>query len=61
MPARDDEKVKAHLLDLARRLDVRGRSRMTKPQLVDALQRANDRATAEADRKRAGRKRTASG
>ena len=27
--------TKAHLLDLAKRLDVKGRSRMTKAQLVD--------------------------
>ncbi len=35
-----------HLMDLARRLDVRGRSRMTKAELVEALQKANDRASA---------------
>jgi cation transport regulator ChaB len=34
---------KDHLLDIARRLDVSGRSRMTKPQLVDAIQKANAR------------------
>ena len=42
----DANASKAHLMDLARRLDVRGRSSMTKHELVEALQRANDRATA---------------
>jgi len=44
----DANASKAHLLGLARRLDVRGRSRMTKAQLVEALQQANRRATARA-------------
>jgi cation transport regulator ChaB len=44
----DANASKAHLLDVARRLDVKGRSSMTKPQLVDAIQKANDRATARA-------------
>ena len=44
----DANASKEHLLGLARRLGVRGRSRMTKTELVDALQRANDRATARA-------------
>jgi hypothetical protein len=35
-------------MDVARRLDVRGRSTMTKGQLVDAIRRANDRETARA-------------
>jgi len=30
-------------MDVARRLDVRGRSRMTKNELVQAIQQANDR------------------
>ena len=42
----DANASKAHLMDLARRLDVRGRSSMSKAELVQALQRANDRATA---------------
>ena len=42
----DANASKAHLLDLARRLDVKGRSRMTKAELVEALQRANDRESA---------------
>ena len=44
----DANASKKHLMDLARRLDVRGRSRMTKAELVDAIQHANDRATARA-------------
>jgi len=39
---------KAHLYALARRLGVEGRSTMSKAQLAEALQRANDRATAAA-------------
>jgi cation transport regulator ChaB len=39
----DANASKEHLLDIARRLDVAGRSRMTKPQLVDAIQKANAR------------------
>ncbi len=41
---------KAHLMDLARRLGVSGRSRMTKDELVEAIGRANDRETARARR-----------
>ncbi|MDQ2584198.1 ChaB family protein [Saccharothrix yanglingensis] len=39
---------KAHLYELAKRLDVPGRSTMTKQELVEALQKANDRKTAKA-------------
>jgi cation transport regulator ChaB len=39
---------KKHLMDVAKRLDVRGRSRMTKEELVDAIQKANNRETAKA-------------
>jgi hypothetical protein len=46
----DANASKAHLLDLARRLEIPGRSRMTKAELVQALRRANDRATAQARR-----------
>ena len=41
---------KAHLLDVAKRLNVTGRTRMTKAQLVDAIDKANQRATARARR-----------
>lgn len=38
--------TKAHLLEVARRLEVRGRSTMTKAELVDAIAAANRRASA---------------
>ncbi|MCU1491373.1 MAG: ChaB family protein [Acidimicrobiaceae bacterium] len=41
---------KAHLLEVAKRLDVRGRSSMTKDELVEAIEKANRRATAQARR-----------
>lgn len=39
----DANASKKHLLDLARRLDVRGRSTMSKPELVDAIVKHNRR------------------
>jgi len=47
----DAHSTKKHLMDIAKRLDVPGRSRMTKDQLVDALKKANNRATARARNK----------
>jgi len=44
----DANASKRHLMDLARRLDVPGRSKMTKDQLVAALQKANRRRTERA-------------
>ena len=44
----DANASKKHLQDLARRLDVKGRSKMDKGELVDAIRKANDRATAKA-------------
>ena len=44
----DANASKKHLYELATRLGVTGRSRMTKDELVDALQKANDRASAKA-------------
>ncbi|NUR16784.1 MAG: cation transport regulator ChaB [Dermatophilaceae bacterium] len=44
----DANASKAHLYDIAKRLGVKGRSRMSKDELVQAVQRANDRATAAA-------------
>ena len=41
----DANASKAHLLDIAKRLDIPGRSRMTKPELVKAIQKANARAS----------------
>jgi hypothetical protein len=35
-------------MDLARRLQIKGRSSMSKDELVQAIQRANDRASAAA-------------
>jgi cation transport regulator ChaB len=40
----DANASKKHLLGIARRLDVRGRSSMTKSELVDAIKRQNRRA-----------------
>ncbi|WP_375429679.1 ChaB family protein [uncultured Friedmanniella sp.] len=44
----DANASKQHLYALATRLEISGRSRMTKAELVDALQKANDRASAKA-------------
>jgi len=41
----DANATKKHLMEVARRLDIRGRSRMDKDELVTAIQRANDRET----------------
>jgi cation transport regulator ChaB len=47
----DANASKSHLYDVAKRLDVHGRSSMTKDELVDAIQKANDKATAGARQK----------
>lgn len=47
----DANASKSHLMDVARRLDVRGRSRMTKDELVDAIRRANRSSTRKAREK----------
>jgi Rho termination factor-like protein len=39
----DANASKQHLLDVARRLDVRGRSNMSKSELVDAIKKENRR------------------
>lgn len=44
----DANASKQHLLEVAKRLDVSGRSSMTKDELVDAIGKANDRETAKA-------------
>jgi hypothetical protein len=44
----DANATKEHLLDVARRLDIKGRSSMSKGELVEAIQKSNDRATAKA-------------
>jgi len=46
----DANASKRHLYELAQRLDVPGRSSMSKGELVDAIGKANDRATARARR-----------
>jgi cation transport regulator ChaB len=46
----DANASKTHLMDLAKRLDVRGRSRMSKDELVEAINKANDRESARSRR-----------
>ena len=41
----DANATKEHLLGIARRLGIRGRSTMTKKELVEAVRKANDKAT----------------
>lgn len=41
----DANASKQELLDVAKRLEISGRTRMNKPELVDAIQAANRRAT----------------
>jgi cation transport regulator ChaB len=41
----DTQATKKHLMDVARRLDIRGRSTMNKDELVDAIEKANRRAS----------------
>jgi len=41
----DANASKEHLMELARRLEVHGRSAMSKAELVEALQKANDAST----------------
>jgi cation transport regulator ChaB len=47
----DANASKAHLMEIAKRLDVRGRSTMTKDELVEAIGKANNRESARARRK----------
>jgi cation transport regulator ChaB len=44
----DANASKQHLLDQAKKLEIRGRTRMTKAELVEAIQKANDRSTRKA-------------
>jgi len=44
----DANASKEHLMEVARRLDVTGRSKMNKAELVDAIEKANNRSTAKA-------------
>ena len=47
----DANATKEHLLSLAKKLGVSGRSNMKKKELVDAVQKANDKKTADARKK----------
>jgi cation transport regulator ChaB len=47
----DANATKGHLLELAKKLNVSGRSTMKKQQLVDAIQKANNKKTADARKK----------
>ena len=44
----DANASKSHLYDVAQELDISGRSKMDKDELVDAIQKANDKATRDA-------------
>ena len=44
----DANASKEHLMEVARRLDIRGRSSMKKAELVEAIRKANNRETAKA-------------
>jgi cation transport regulator ChaB len=41
----DANASKTHLMDVAKQLDIHGRSSMSKPELVSAIQKANNAAT----------------
>jgi cation transport regulator ChaB len=47
----DANAPKEHLLSLAKKLGVKGRSKMKKKELVDAVQKANNKKTADARKK----------
>jgi len=44
----DANATKSHLMDVAKRLDISGRSKMTKDELVQAIQKANNSETRKA-------------
>jgi cation transport regulator ChaB len=48
----DAEASKDHLLKVAKKLDISGRSTMKKKELVKAIQKANDKQTAKARKKK---------
>jgi cation transport regulator ChaB len=48
----DANASKAHLMDVARRLDIPGRSKMGKQELVEAIRKANRRETGKARQRR---------
>ena len=47
----DANATKEHLKKVAKKLDISGRSKMKKKELVDAIQKANDEKTAQARKK----------
>jgi cation transport regulator ChaB len=47
----DANASKSHLMDVARKLDISGRSKMKKDQLVDAIKKASDKKTAQSRKK----------
>jgi len=47
----DANASKKHLLEVAKRLEISGRTKMKKAELVDASQKANNRSTAKARKK----------
>jgi cation transport regulator ChaB len=47
----DANASKSHLMDLAKKLDISGRSKMKKDQLVGAIKKANDKQTAKSRKK----------
>jgi cation transport regulator ChaB len=47
----DANAPKTHLLDVAKKLSITGRSKMKKKELVDAIQRANNKKTADSRKK----------
>ena len=48
----DENADKQHLYDLAKRLNVQGRSSMTKPELINAIKKANNSQSAKARTRR---------
>jgi cation transport regulator ChaB len=48
----DANASKDHLIKVAKKLDISGRSKMKKKELVDAIQKANDKKTAGARKKK---------
>ena len=56
----DANASKRHLYDLAKQLKIPGRSSMSKPELVAALQKANDRETAKSRKKKSSKNSRAS-
>ena len=48
----DANASKEHLLGIAKKLDISGRSKMKKPELVDAIQKANAKSTRKASAKK---------